>query len=399
MSLKIKKIVLDDYRGYDHLVFDDISNLVIVVGPNAVGKTNIIEAIQLLTAGVSFRKPTWSEVISWGCDAGYAFIEMEDGKRQLEHRVIFKGNERKYEVNGKKKGAPSIRGALPCVLFTPDDLQLVKSSSAHRRDAVDALAVQLSKNYSSLKSNYQQSLRQRNLLLKDGIHANPLFESWDESLAVHGARLCLNRWRLFDRLFSHMKRIYGTIATNEELDALYIPSWERYSEEGKQQGDIPSYRELASSGEVTLEGIESKMLEYSRLLSEQEIRRGTSLVGPHKDEIAFFINGRNARLFASQGQQRTIVLAFKLAAVELVNEIMGVEPVLLLDDVMSELDERHRNALTSFIEGHSQSFITTTNLDYFSADILAHATVVHVPIDGTRYEYRRECDIVSTTPE
>lgn len=399
MSLKIKKIVLDDYRGYDHLVFDDISNLVIIVGPNAVGKTNIIEAIQLLTAGVSFRKPTWSELISWEREAGYAFIEMEDGKRQLEHRVIFKGNERKYEVNGKRKGAPSIRGALPCVLFTPDDLQLVKASSSHRRDAIDALAVQLSKNYSSLKSNCQQALRQRNLLLKEGIHAGALFESWDESLAIHGARLCLNRWRLFDRLFSHMKRIYGTIATSEELDALYIPSWKRFDERGRQMGDFALYETAPSSSDVTLESIEHELLEHSQLLEEQEIRRGSSLIGPHKDEIAFFINGRNARLFASQGQQRTIVLAFKLAAVELVNEIMGVEPVLLLDDVMSELDERHRDALTSFIEGNSQSFITTTNLDYFSADILEHATVVQVPIEGTRYEYRRQCDIVSPTPE
>lgn len=104
--------------------------------------------------------------------------------------------------------------------------------------------------------------------------------------------------------------------------------------------------------------------------------------------MAFFINERNARLFASQGQQRTIVLVMKLACVELVNELMGTEPVLLLDDVMSELDEKHRNALTAFIEKNVQTFITTTNLDYFSPDILDHATIVRVPIEGTRHEYR-----------
>ena len=138
---------------------------------------------------------------------------------------------------------------------------------------------------------------------------------------------------------------------------------------------------------MTLEDIQDRLLEQSRELSDAELRRGISLVGPHKDEMAFFINGKNARLFASQGQQRTIVLVVKLASVELVNEIKGTEPVLLLDDVMSELDERHRAALTAFIEKNAQTFITTTNLDYFSDDILDHATVVRVPIEGTRYDY------------
>ena len=223
MSLKITSITLDDFRGYDHLVIDDLGNLVVIVGPNAVGKTNIIEAIQLLTAGSSFRKPPWSETISWGRQQGYARLDLEEGKRRVEHRVVLSGNERSYEVNGKRKTPSTLRGSLPCVLFTPDDLQLVKASSSKRRDAIDALAVQLSSNYPTLRSEYQQALRQRNLLIKDGIHSGSLFDSWDESHAVHGARLCLARWRLFDRLFSRMTTIYEGIAPDEQLDARYIP--------------------------------------------------------------------------------------------------------------------------------------------------------------------------------
>lgn len=387
MSLKIRSILLDDLRGYDRLSLEDLGDLVIIAGPNAVGKTNIIEAIQLLTAAMSFRKPSPTELVSWGRERGHATLVLEEGKRRIEHRIIICGNERTYEINGKKKTPSSIRGALPCVLFTPDDLQLIKASSSHRRDAVDSLAVQLSKNYATLKTDYQQALRQRNLLIKEGIHDGSLFESWDESLAVHGARLSLNRQRLFERLFSHMSSVYGEIVPGERLDACYLSSWERFDENARQRGDVPFISGNTTVGVPSLEDIEHHIIDASRRLAPAELRRGTSLVGPHRDEMAFFINGRNARLFASQGQQRTIVLSMKLASVRLVNEFVGSEPVLLLDDVMSELDERHRTALTSFIKRGAQAFITTTNLAYFTDDLLSHATIVRVPIEGTRHDY------------
>ena len=387
MSLKIKKIALDNFRGYSHFEIEDIPNLTIIVGENAVGKTNIVEAIELLTSGVSFRKPSWKETVSWNCDSAHAEIFMEDGKRQVKHEMNIEGNERKYAVNDKPKRVSSVRGTLPCVLFTPDDLQLVKASSSRRRDAIDALGAQLSKNYSSLKSNYQLALRQRNLLIKEEIHDGALFESWDESLAVHGSRLCLNRWRLFNRLCVHMKRIYHEISQNESFELVYIPSWMRFDSEMRQIGDIPEICEGIQGEEMNLASIQQKITEYSSMLASSEIRRKTSLIGPHKDEMTFFINGKNARMFASQGQQRTIVLALKLAAVELVNEMMQEEPVLLLDDVMSELDEKHRMALTGFLERGAQAFITTTNLGYFSEELLERAKVVNVPIQGTRYEY------------
>lgn len=221
-----------------------------------------------------------------------ARLDLEEGKRRVEHRVVLSGNERSYEVNGKRKTPSALRGSLPCVLITPDDLQLVKASSSKRRDAIDALAVQLSANYPTLRSEYQQALRQRNLLIKDGIHSGSLFDSWDESHAVHGARLCLARWRLFDRLFSRMTTIYEGITPDEQLDARYIPSWERASDERRQRGDITQYEQPDAVHEMTLEDIQDRLLEQSRELSDAELRRGISLVGPHKDEMAFFINGK-----------------------------------------------------------------------------------------------------------
>ncbi|MGN0959402.1 MAG: DNA replication and repair protein RecF, partial [Coriobacteriales bacterium] len=224
-------------------------------------------------------------------------------------------------------------------------------------------------------------------LLKEGVHAGPLFESWDESLAVHGARLCVNRMRLFSRLAAHMERIYPQLVEGEELRCLYLPSWMRFEDDGRQRGDIADLRRLCTTEHLIDLGVDSVadlIAHWSGLLAAQELSRKTTLVGPHKDELAFFINGRNARLFASQGQQRTVVLAWKLAEVELVREFAGTDPVLLLDDVMSELDAARRDALTSFIEGITQAFITTTNLGYFSAELLEQAHVIELPIEGTR---------------
>ena len=387
MTLKIKSVSLDDFRGYKHLDIEDIEDLTIIVGPNAVGKTNIIEALQLLTAGVSFKRSSLADTISWNRDSAHLRALMEEKKRSIEHEIIIRENEKIYEINGKKKTLASFRGNLPCILFIPDDLQLIKSSSAKRRDAIDSLAIQLSKQYSTLKANYQQTLRQRNLLIKQGIYEGPLFDSWNESIAAHGSRLTLSRYRLFSRLSAYMKRAYAQIAPDEKLDTSYIPSWERFDEEERQIGDSAEYIEKNLLSELNVENIEEKLLTAFLRLKEMEIRRSTTLIGPHKDEIAFFINRRNARLFASQGQQRTIVLSLKIAAVQLVKEIMGTEPVLLLDDVMSELDENHRNSLTSFVKENAQTFITTTNLGYFSKDFIDTAKILRVPIEGTRYEY------------
>lgn len=392
MPLSIGNIRFDEYRGYSRLELADLGHLVVLAGPNAVGKTNIIEGIQLLTAGESFRKPGWAEVVSWGAECACIRAELVDAAadRSITHKMTAMAGKRAYEVNGKKRPASAMRGTCPSVLFIPDHLQMVKASSAVRRDTIDALAVQLSKPYTALKADYAAALRQRNLLIKNEVHAGPLFESWDESLAVNGARLAVNRMRLFARLAEYASAIYAQLADGEHLECVYLPSWERFDESGRQRPDVASVEDVdaaSARGEVSVEEAQALIEEWSRRLTLQELSRKTSLVGPHKDEIVFFVGGRNARLFASQGQQRTIVLAEKLAEVELVREFTGTAPVLLLDDVMSELDTRRRDALTEFIDRSTQTFITTTNLGYFSDELLEQAQVIELPIEGTRRQY------------
>ena len=387
MSLHIQTLQLDEFRGYSHLELSDLGALTVIAGPNAVGKTNIIEAIQLLCSATSFRKPTWSQTISWGAATAHLRALFVDGKRRIEHTLAITGNERRYEVNGKRKTAAAVRGTCPCVLFIPDDLQMVKASSAKRRGALDDLGTQLSKGYALLKGDYAQVVRQRNLLIKEGVADPVLFESWNESLAVAGARLCVNRWRLAARLFSHLSTIHEQLAEGQRLEVRYLPSWERFDDGGRQLDDAP----VLAEGEVvevpSVDVVEARLLECMHRFSDAEFRRGTSLFGPHKDEVAFFIDGRNARLFASQGQQRTLVLAWKLAEVELVADILDQQPLLLLDDVMSELDEQHRRSLGRFVEHSAQTFMTTANLGYFSEEVLSRADVIEVPIAGTRHTY------------
>lgn len=367
-----------------------------LVGENAIGKTNIIEGVQLLTTGESFRRSKAVEQVSWGASAASISVELcdEAAGRSIEHKMTMQDGKRSCEVNGKSKQAAALRGTCPSVVFIPDHLQMIKSSSAARRDAVDALGAQLSKNYGALKADYQRALKQRNLMLKNEVGEGALFDSWDESLAINGARLCVKRMRLFMRLVAHMERVYAQLVPGEELRGVYVPSWERFDGAGRQKNDALQLEQLEHStatavptGELDVERAEQEIRALSRHLRPQELSRKTSLAGPHKDDIAFFIDGRNARQFASQGQQRTVVLAWKLAEVELVREFTGNDPVLLLDDVMSELDEHRRDALTEFIGGNAQTFITTANLGYFSPGLLEHAQIIELPIQGTKNEY------------
>lgn len=387
MSLRVHSVTLKDYRGYKELHVGDLANLVVITGPNAAGKTNIVEALQLVTCGESFRKPTASELVSWGRDAALVAVELVGDKRCVEHELRVVDGQREFRVNGKKKSAAALRGTCPSVLFIPDDLQMVKAASVRRRDALDSLAVQLSPQYAKLKNEYAKTLKQRNLLLREEMGYGPLFESWNESLVVNGSRLYANRFRLFVRLAAHMRKIYGEVVPGEDFDVAYVPSWNRFDANGRQISDVSATFEIEPVADMELADVQKTMEAALARLSPVEQQRKTSLVGPHKDEVVFFVNGRNARLFASQGQQRTLVLVWKLAEVELMREVLGIEPVLLLDDVMSELDGAHREALTWFIEQSAQTFITTTNLGYFSPALLDQAQLLELPIPGVRYSY------------
>jgi DNA replication and repair protein RecF len=243
-----------------------------------------------------------------------------------------------------------------------------------RRRLLDDIGQQLSPTYSNLLSEYQKTVRQRNAILKeqreekDNIARLPLWESWDDNLISLGSSLFVHRMRLYKRLMDKSAAIYQQLSINELLTSGYIPSFSRL---GVQYAD----EELINMDKKEVKNLLRRTTE---LIYDEEWARGKTLVGPHRDEISFFINGYEARGFGSQGQQRGIALALKLAQLAVIQEISGNQPLLLLDDVMSELDETRRNALITAIQQTTQTIITATDLNCFTQNILENAQVIEL---------------------
>lgn len=331
-------------------------NLTVIVAPNASGKTNILEAIDLVTSGNSFRSPLWRDVVRRGAENASVILTVSGEGREVEIRLDIVGNQRRYTVNGKpKKRVAEVRGIIPAVSFTPDDLAMVKGSADQRRSTLDALGDQMSQAYEAIRSDYDRVLKHRNALLKNPSLALDLLDPWTEKLIEVGVAFYSHRRRLFERLTGIVSERYETLSNGETLEIEYVPSWGRTSE-SPEDG-------------------------FRRALEEvllQERARGITLVGPQRDELVFRIDGQDARAFASQGQQRTVTLAWKLAEITVIQDVLEKPPILLLDDVMSELDAQRREALTAFVGTTVQTFLTTTNTGYFSDAMLADATVIEL---------------------
>lgn len=362
MPLVVGTLELSGFRSYADFVLPLDPHLTVLVGPNATGKTNIIEALQLVTAGESFRRPQWLETVAWGTDEALVRMTAEgDGREvEIELRVGISGK-RVYKVNGKvRRRVSEAVGLVPCVIFTPDDLRIVKDSAERRRTTLDSLGVQLSPSYRSLKIEYEKTLRQRNSLLKEKLIDDDVLRALTDRMIVVGSKFTVSRIRLFTRLSTKMSELYGTLSGGENLTSHYVPSWSQ-ADSGLDEGDVETHLE-----------------QLAGTVSSDERARGTTLFGPHRDDMSFEIDQRDARVYSSQGQQRTVTLAWKLAEVGVVEDISGQPPLLLLDDVMSELDRDRRKRLTEFVGGRVQTVITTTNLGYFDQDLVGRASVVEL---------------------
>ena len=346
------------YRSFERYELDLDPGTTVLVGHNAAGKTNLVEALQLLTAGVSFRRPSPAELVREGRDAGRIELALAGEGRVLERACVLEQTRRAFERNGKRVRTSGIRGVLPSVLFCPDDLDMVKRSARVRRDALDAFGIQLNAQYAKLVSAYTRTVEQPNNLLKEPTVDPMMLEVWDSALASAGAALLVHRRALLERVRAHLVEACARIAPRERVDVRYVST----------VGELPSTRPE----------IEERMAAALSASRADDMRRGCTHVGPHRDEILFTIDGRPARDFGSQGQQRSLVLAWKLAEVRVTRDILGRYPLLLLDDVMSELDADRRAAMLEQVEAGIQTVITTTNLGYFSEDVLDRAKVVHV---------------------
>ena len=361
MAIQLKRLSAWDFRSYEAYELEPAAGTTILVGRNAVGKTNLVEALQLVTAGASFRKPAPRELVREGAETARVDARLEGEDRVIDVRLDVSAHPAKktFRKNGKACPAAGVRGILPSVLFCPDHLDMVKRSASVRRAALDDFGMQLNDRYAQLVGFYERSVEQRNALLKEPYPDQGLLEAWDESLSATGAALLTHRTALLARLRRHIEDVYALIAPHEKIGVSY----------------------QATIGPV--EGVErdelaARLAEAYRAGRADELRRGMTLVGPHRDEIAFEIDGRDARSYGSQGQQRSVVLAWKMAEVRVTHDILGRYPLLLLDDVMSELDATRRAAIMSFAGSDVQTVVTTTNLGYFSDKVLERAKVVEI---------------------
>ena len=357
MGLQVTSLELRDWRSFGSR---DIAfgGMTVLHGRNAVGKTNTVEALQMLTAGQSFRKPKPMQQIRDGAESAKISARLEGDGRVIDLSCVIEPTRRSFVRNGKHIHAGDVPESLMSVLFNPDDLSFVKRGASYRRDELDGFGRQANRGYAKVLSAYQRAVEQRNRLLKEEWPDQALLSAWDASVALGGATLLQSRLRLFERLRAHMERIYLEISQGETLSC----SYECSLGEG--------------AGELTRDELADRFAARLLDLRKDELRRRQTLVGPQRDDVTFAIDGRDARAFGSQGQQRSIVLAWKMAEVELCEEVVGDKPLLLLDDVMSELDEVRRDAVTRFVQGGIQTVVTTTNLGYFPDELLDRAKVV-----------------------
>lgn len=316
----------------------------IVCGENAQGKTNLLEALWLFTGGRSFRGAKDAELTAFGQDKAALQLRFFAQGREQEAKIAFEAGRRRAVLNEiKLKSATAMVGNFCAVIFSPDHLSLVKDGPEKRRRFLDAAICQAKPAYAVALSRFQRGVNQRNALLKELYDRPGLRETlpvWDEKLARLGSVVLQERRNYFQRLAVTAAEVYnGLCAGRESFEIQYLSSGaEKMKGEGK-------------------EGVFEKLFSLFEKNREIDCRAGFTTQGPHRDDFSILISGNAARDYGSQGQQRSAVLALKLGEAALLREAIGERPIVLLDDVMSELDASRQDFILNRIEGW-QVFIT-----------------------------------------
>jgi DNA replication and repair protein RecF len=365
--MKLKSLELQGYRNYDALQLPVGSGVNIFIGPNAQGKTNLLEAIHVLALTKSHRTSKDRELIGWNASAARirADLERKYGHVSLELQISAQG--KKAKINGlEQRKLSGFVGSLNVVLFAPEDLDIVKGAPGVRRRFMDMEIGQVHPGYLHDLQQYQKVLQQRNNYLKstDSSRASPeMLDVWNEQLCDYGVKMMQRRKNFIYHLQKWAEKIHaGITGGTEQLTVEYRPSFGSGAD-GESQDDSSLFQQFM------IKLIQSK---------DQEFRRGITLTGPHRDDLAFSINGMDVQSFGSQGQQRTAALSLKLAELELMREEIGEYPLLLLDDVLSELDQMRQTQLIETFQSRVQTFITTTGLESVNMSKLRDAAVFHV---------------------
>lgn len=337
----VKSLELSNFRNYESLSMEFSPSTNILYGDNAQGKTNILEAVFLCATTKSHKGSKDKEIIKLQSEE--AHIRMVIRRDELDHRIdmhLKKNKPKGVAIDGIPiKRSSELFGIINVVFFSPEDLAIIKDGPSERRRFIDMELCQLSKLYLHNLLNYNKVLNQRNNLLKQVCFNKGLLDTlyvWDQQLLHFGTELMKERQAFMKNMNEIVVKLHKKLSDGkEELEIAYEPN-------------------------VAISEFESKLNKSM----ERDIALKVTNVGPHRDDLSFFINGQDVRKYGSQGQQRTAALSLKLAEIELVKQVTKDKPILLLDDVLSELDRKRQNQLLDSIIG-IQTIVTCTGLEEF----------------------------------
>ena len=390
--MHLAHLSLTNFRNYVRCDLDFSSPITVVLGANAQGKTNLLEAIHYLATSQSPRTRSDRELINWLANEDHppfarleARVEGSDILREMSVVLLNDGErlQKEIRINGVKRRTLDLVGQLKVVLFMPEDIDLIAGSPDARRRYLDAAISQLDRRYARSLLDYDRVLVQRNSLLRqlrDHRGHPQQLEFWDERLTDQGSQIVATRVATVARLHELLQDVHPRLTGGaEHLHLLYRSSLPLEGANG-----LVAYRQLpldaarpqqeaAGSDGPSQAGIQAAFQQQLQDRQGEEIERGMTLSGPHRDDLRFLVGGVDMCVYGSRGQQRTIAISLKLAELELIRAETGEEPILLLDDVMSELDEERRRYVMDAIHGDQQVIITTTDLESFDQRFLEQA--------------------------
>lgn len=367
--MHIKRLTLHNFRNYAELALEPESGLNVLLGRNAQGKTSLLEAIYLIALARSWRAGRESELVKWESDRARVLAEVvREEQNDISVEVILGRAEKKQiSINTvRQTRLADLMGQVNVLLIEPRDVDIIRGEPSHRRRFMNLEVSQVQPLYCHLLVNYRKVLEQRNRLLKD-LQAkgtsNGVMEVLNEQLINYGSKILDRRLSFVGRIAGLAKDIHSKITEGSEVL------------ETKYHSRIDL--EAASSPDQLAERLGSRLEE----VRDDEIRRGVTLVGPQRDDLIFTVNGVDARVYGSQGQQRTTALSLRLAELELMEETAKEPPIVLLDDVMTDLDEERRKQVFEMTHGRCQIFVTAPSKRVFDPEFLAGGKVYRVEKD------------------
>ncbi|WP_212746863.1 DNA replication/repair protein RecF [Pediococcus stilesii] len=361
----LKTLELHNFRNYADLNVEFGPGINVLLGENAQGKTNLLESIYFLALTRSHRTNSDRDLINWKSKEARVLgvIQKEHTVTPVELDITSKGKTAK--VNHIEQGRLSqYVGQLNVILFAPEDLSIVKGSPSVRRKFIDMEFGQMSSKYLYNSAQYRSVLKQRNQYIKQ-LQFNPkgdqvYLDVLSDQLAAHGAEIIFQRIQFLEKLEKWSREIHEEIS------------------QGKEQLTFQYVSPISGEQTTSAETIYAALQELFKKQRTKELQQGKTLVGPHLDDVRFVVNGKNVSTFGSQGQQRTTALSVKLAEIDLMKEETGEYPVLLLDDVLSELDDSRQTHLLTAIQNKVQTFITTTSLSGVAQQLINEPHVFNI---------------------